>query len=257
MSNEHTSIHEFDYNLIAEYFSFLKRQGPGSPEITQKALSFIDNLHDNSNIVDLGCGTGGQTVVLAQHAPGTITGMDLFPKFIDMFNETASKLNLQNRVKGVVGSMEDLPFKEEEFDLIWSEGAIYNVGFERGLKEWYKFLKSGGYIAVSEACWFTKERPQEIDQFWNTEYPEIDTIPNKLAQLQKAGYVPVASFILPETCWIDEFYAPQPEAQKRFLDKYKGNKMAEEFIENQRHEEQLYHKYKAYYGYAFFIGKKW
>ncbi len=256
MSKDTKSIHEFDIDLICEYFAGVERQGPGSPEVTIKALGFVDNLADESRIADIGCGTGGQTMVLAQHAPGMITGIDLFPTFIDLFNSNAVRLNLQDRVEGVVGSMDNLSFQDEELDLIWSEGAIYNIGFERGLNEWRKFLKTGGYIAVSEASWFTEKRPAEIDEFWQDAYPGIDTIPNKVDQMQKAAYIPVASFILPENCWTEHFYAPQVPAQEAFLKKHTGNKTAEEFIANQRHETQLYYKYKEYYGYVFYIGKK-
>lgn len=256
MSNENKSIHDFDFNLICEYFASIERQGPGSPEITLKALGFIDNLTEKSRIADLGCGTGGQTMTLAQNAPGQITGLDLFPYFIDLFNRNARQLNLQDKVKGVVGSMDDLPFQKEELDLIWSEGAIYNIGFERGLNEWKPFLKKGGYIAVSEASWFTDERPAEINDFWIEAYPEIDTIPNKVGQMQKAGYIPVATFVLPENCWTEHFYALQAEAQEKFLKKYAGNKTAEKLIFYQRHETELYYKYKDFYGYVFYIGKK-
>lgn len=256
MSNENKSIHEFDFQLICEYFANIERQGPGSPETTIKALSFIDNLTEHSHIADIGCGTGGQTKILAQHTPGHITGLDLFPDFINIFNRNAKELNLQKRVEGIIGSMDNLPFKEEELDLIWSEGAIYNIGFQKGLNEWRKYLKTDGYIAVSEVSWFTDERPNEINDFWMDAYPEIDTVPNKILQMQKAGYIPVACFILPENCWTENFYAPQVEAQKDFLQKYAGNKAAEEFIANQRHETQLYYKYKEFYGYVFYIGKK-
>ena len=256
MSNENTSIHEFDFNLICEYFSSIERQGPGSPEVTLKALSFIDNLTPGSRIADLGCGSGGQTMVLAQHAPGQIIGLDLFPIFVDLFNENARRLNLQDRVTGIVGSMDSLPFQEEELDLIWSEGAIYNIGYKRGLEEWRKYLKPGGYLAVTEASWFTAKRPDEIERFWNDAYPEIDTIPNKVAQLQEAGYVPVASFILPESCWTEHFYVHQVKAQEIFLEKQAGNPAAEGLVANERQEAQLYAQYKEFYGYAFYIGRK-
>ena len=195
-------------------------------------------------------------MVLAQHAPGNITGVDIFPTFIDLFNRNAEKLDLQDRVKGIVESMDNLPFQDEELDLMWSEGAIYNIGFEQGLNEWRKFLKTGGYIAVSEGTWFTEERPAEIEEFWMDAYPEIDIISNKVAQMQKAGYIPVATFILPENCWTENYFAPKVDADKLFLEKNAGNKAAEEFIANQRREAQLYSKYKEYYGYAFYIGKK-
>jgi len=256
MSTENKTIHEFDFELICEYFSSIERQGPGSPEVTIKALSFIENLTSDSQIADIGCGTGGQTMVLACHTSGYIRGIDLFPTFIDLFNSNAKKLNLQDRVHGITGSMENLSFKKEELDLIWSEGAIYNIGFNRGLNEWNRFLKTGGYIAVSDASWFTIERPAEIEKFWQESYPEIVTISNKVAQMQNAGYTPIASFILPENCWTEHFYIPQVTAQKNFLTKHEGNETAEEFIANQRHEAELYNKYKEYYGYVFYVGKK-
>lgn len=256
MNDENRSIHDFEFQLICDYFSNLKRQGPGSPEVTLKALSFIDNLTAESRIADIGCGTGGQTMVVADHAPGHITGIDLFPIFIDLFNTNARNLNLQDRVKGMAGSMDDLPFQNEELDLIWSEGAIYNIGFDRGINEWRRFLKRGGFLAVSEASWFTRERPAEIDDFWTDAYPEIDTISNKVAQMEGAGYVPVATFVLPEHCWTDHFYAPQVSVQEEFLKKHAGNETAEAFIENQRYEAELYDRYKPYYGYVFYIGKK-
>jgi methylase of polypeptide subunit release factors len=91
MSGENTSIHAFERNLICEYFSNMERQGPGSPNVTIKALSFVESLTAESKIADIGCGTGGQTMVLANNAPGQITGVDLFPAFIDIFNARSSE----------------------------------------------------------------------------------------------------------------------------------------------------------------------
>ncbi|MDR2917908.1 MAG: methyltransferase domain-containing protein [Tannerella sp.] len=255
-SSLNRSIHEFDFSLICEYFSGVERQGPGSPEVTLKALSFIDYLSADSFIADIGCGTGGQTMVLAQHAPGHVTGVDLFPDFIHLFNRNAARLHLQDSVEGVVGSMDNLPFRKESLNLIWSEGAIYNIGFEKGINEWKQFLKKDGYLAVSEVSWFTDKRPAEINDYWIDAYPEIDTIPNKVAQMQKAGYIPVATFIIPETCWTEHFYIPQIPVQEAFLKKYAGNKTAEDLIAEQRREAQLYNTYKNYYGYVFYIGRK-
>lgn len=256
MSDETKSIHEFNFDLICEYFSAIERQGPGSPEMTLKALGFIDNLNAGSRIADLGCGTGGQTMTLAQNTSGSITGIDLFPAFIDLFNANARSLGLDDRVKGIAGSMDDIPFEEGELDLIWSEGAIYNIGFEKGLRYWHKFLKPGGFVAVTEASWFTEERPEEIETFWHDAYPAIDTIPRKLDVLQKAGYIPVACFILPENCWTEHYYKPQAKAREVFLEKHMGNAMAEELVENERREAVLYDRYREYYGYVFYIGRK-
>ena len=256
MNNENSSIYDFDLNLICDYFSLLQRQGPGSPEATVKALDFIKGLDEDSLIADLGCGSGGQTMTLAQHTPGKITGVDLFPKFIDIFNENARCLGLEKRVQGLVGDMGNPPFEPGSLDLVWSEGAIYNVGFENGIKLWKTFLKAGGYLALTEACWFSGERPAEIHDFWVDAYPEIDTIPVKMAQLQKAGYAVKACFVLPENCWTEHFFAPQKKTQPLFLSNYPSNEMAESLVKNMRREAELYDKYKEYYGYVFFIAQK-
>ncbi|MDD5766398.1 MAG: class I SAM-dependent methyltransferase [Candidatus Marinimicrobia bacterium] len=255
MSNEKQTIHDFDINIIYEYFSNTDRQGPGNTKETLKALSFIDGLTEKSKIADIGCGTGGQTMTLGQNTPCEIIGIDVWQDFINKFNQNSLKQNFQNRVKGIVGNMENLPFQEEELDLIWSEGSIYNIGFERGLKEWRKFLKIGGYIAITENTWFSEERPDEIQEFWQKAYPEIDTIPNKVAQMQKAGYLPIATYMLPETIWTD-YYTKQALNIDSFIKKHKGNKTVEEFVSSQRYEAELYNKYKAYYGYMFYIGKR-
>ncbi|MDR3273100.1 MAG: class I SAM-dependent methyltransferase [Flavobacteriaceae bacterium] len=234
----------------------MERQGPGSAEVTIKALDFIGNLSEKSRIADLGCGTGGQTMVLAQNAKGHITALDLFAGSIEKLNITAEKLGLQNRVKGIVGSMDNLPFQNAEFDLIWSEGAIANIGFEKGLNYWKGFLKKGGYIAVTYESWFTGERPAEIEKWWVDAVPEIGAIGHNISIMQKAGYVPVAAFTLSENCWIDNYFIPQKARQEEFLKKHTGDKTVEVFIEYMRHEAELYSKYKQYYGYVFYIGKK-
>ena len=195
-------------------------------------------------------------MVLAAHTPARITGIDLFPDFIDRFNAISRRHGVHDRVTGRVGSMDNLPFAEAELDLIWSEGAIYNIGFARGINDWRKFLKPGGFLAVSEASWFSRERPEEIDRYWRDAYPEIDLVSTKVGQMEQAGYVPVAAFVLPETCWTDHFYAPQAAAREQFLRRHAGSRAAAELVANERHETELYKKYKQFYGYAFYIGRK-
>ncbi|MDR0764243.1 MAG: hypothetical protein LBE65_01460 [Synergistaceae bacterium] len=74
--------------------------------------------------------------------------------------------------------------------------------------------------------------------------------------MQKTGYVPVAAFALPENCWIDTYFIPQKARQEEFLKKYAENTTVDAFIANLRLEADLYSKYKQYYGYVFYIGKK-
>jgi len=256
MENELSMI-----DLIIETHVGLERQGPGSPEMTVKALNFLDNLNEISRVADLGCGTGGQTMVLAQNITGNITGVDQIPDFINILNDNAKKLNLQERVNGIVGSMEDLSFPKEEFDLIWSEGAIDSIGLEKGFEKvltyWNAFLKENGHIAVTCPSWFTDECPAEIEKFWIDAGSGLDTIGNNISIMQKSGYSFVAAFTLPEKCWTDNYFNPRQVAEKSLLERYAGNKTVEAYIESSNYEVALYSKYKQYYGYVFYIGKKY
>lgn len=252
MSKEQLSM----MDLIIETHLDLDRQGPGSPEVTLKALSFIENLNDIAQVLDLGCGSGGQTMTLAQNISGKIIGVDQFSEFIDAFNENAKKYNCQDRVSGTVGSMESLPFSKGQFDLIWSEGAIDNIGFERGLSYWNGFLRKGGYVAVTCPSWFTTNHPSEVEKFWTDAGSRLDSIDYNISVMQRTGYIPVASFILPQSCWFQNYFAPREEAEKQLLKKYSGNKTLEAFMGSNQYEVELFSKYSEYYGYVFYIGKK-
>ena len=244
------------YDLIIETHIGLERQGPGSLEMVVKALSFIDGLSKDSRVADLGCGTGGQTMVLAQNIAGSITGVDICPDFINVFNANAEKLNFGERVHGIVGSIEKLAFQKEELDLIWSEGVIDSIGFEKGLTYWHDFLKKGGNIAVTCPSWLTDERPAEIEKFWIDAVQGLGTVAENIRAMQKAGYEFIASFVLPQKCWMENYFIPREAAEKTLLGKYAGNKTVEAYVKDDKYEVELYLKYKQYYGYVFYIGQK-
>ncbi len=243
--------------LLIDFHLDAERQGPGSDEDTLRALSFIDIYPEEFiKVADIGCGTGSQTLTLAQNINGSITAVDLFPDFLIKLNERAKNLKLENKISTLQKSMEELSFGNEEYDILWSEGAIYNIGFESGLKNWKPFLKIGGYIAVSEITWKTNFRPKEIEDYWNSEYPEIDTASKKIKILEENGFSPVGFFFLPEKSWIDNYYSPIERRFDSFLLKYNNSENAKAIVEGEKQEIALYKKYKDYLSYGFYIAKK-
>lgn len=254
--NNESSIHDFDFSLICEYFSSIKRQGPGSDDATRKALGMVGEISEEAVIADLGCGCGSQTVQLALNTKARVKALDLFPLFIEKTMEKCRAEGVGDRVEGVVGDMGNLPFEKESIDVIWSEGAIYNIGFEHGINLWHDYLKTGGWIAVSEASWLRDDHPEEITRFWTDAYPEIDYISNKVEQMRKAGYQDISTFVLPEECWTLNFYEPQKEAQRLFLQRHPDNSTAMDLVDNMRREAEMYSRYHDYYGYVFYIGRK-
>jgi len=131
-------------------------------------------------------------------------------------------MGLADKVTTLCCSMDNLPSGDEEYDVIWSEGAIYNIGFEKGVKDWKRFLKTGGMMVVSEITWLTTDRPSELQEYWQNEYPEIDTASSRIEIMENNGYSPVAYFVLPEHCWVDNYYRPMQDSFEAFL-KRNGN----------------------------------
>lgn len=243
-------------DLLVRTHAGLDRQGPGSTEATCKALEFLGDLGRIENAADLGCGTGSQTLLLASRLRGTVTGLDLFADFIDVLNESARRQGVSDRVKGVVGSMDDLPFEKESLDLIWSEGAIDNIGFEKGLAHWHGFLKDGGYVAVTCPSWLTHEHPDDVARFWSDAGSGLDTVDRTIEALQRCGFQFVAAFALPEACWTENYFTPREASLEELSKAYGADETVEEFVAENRREVELYARYKQHYGYVFYIGRK-
>lgn len=241
--------------LLLETHIGLDRQGPGSIETMKQALSFLEPLDRFEQIADLGCGTGGQTLQLANSLPGMITGLDMFPEFIHELNHKAKNNNLEHRLKGIVGKMECLPFEKHSLDLIWSEGAIDNIGFKEGLGHWHDYVKPGGFVAVTCPSWITKEHPKDVEQFWSDAGSHLDPVEKNIEIMQACGYEFTAAFTLPEYCWIDNYYLPREAAIQRLMKKYFESDTMKNYAELNRYEVELYNRYKKHYGYVFYIGR--
>ena len=246
-----------DIELLVDFHKDAMRQGPGSEIETKKALGLLNiQKNDNLKIADIGCGTGSQTITLAQNTYAQITAVDIFPEFLQKLDARAKELNLQARITTMEMSMENLNFAKNEFDLIWSEGAIYNIGFEKGLREWGQFVKPGGYLAVSEISWITDSRPKEIEQYWSNEYHDIGTISKKIRQIEETGYTPIAHFILPPYCWMDNYYKPMEKRFSKFLAKHDNSDSVVDIVETEKKEIAIYKKFKDYYSYGFYMAQK-
>lgn len=246
-----------EIELIVDFHKDAERQAPGSKRETLKALQFT-GLSENKNlkVADIGCGTGTPTIHLAQHTQAKIIGVDLFPEFLGKLEKKAAELGLQNRVSTLKASMDNLPFEEGQFDIIWSEGAIYNMGFKAGVRDWRRFIKQGGYLCVSELTWITDQRPKEIEEFWQREYSEIDKASNKIRFLEENGFTLAGYFYLKEDSWLKNYYDPMNARFTPFLDRHNHSEMAERLILEYRTEIEQYQIYKEFYSYGFFVARK-
>lgn len=241
--------------IFFEIHKDIPREGPGSNESTLKAFKMLEKLPKEVNILDIGCGPGMQTLELARNIQGTIVGVDMHEPFIEKLLQSAKKEGLEDIIKAQKGSMFELDYAEKSFDILWSEGAIFIIGFERGLREWKKYIKTEGYLVVSEISWIRKDIPDEPRNFWEEDYPSIKGIGDNIKIIEELGYEPVGHFILPQNGWWDYYYNPLIERIEKLREIYKGNKEANLAMDNTMKEIELYRKYADYYGYVFYIMK--
>lgn len=233
------------------------RQGPGSPEATDQALALAGLMGKQGlKVADIGCGTGTVSLQLAERLNADVTAVDFLPEFLAKLDEAAQTKGLKERIKTLAASMEDLPFEEGVFDAIWSEGAIYNMGFEAGIKAWRRFLKPGGVLAVSELSWLTAKRPDALDAHWNAAYPEVATASEKIAQLEANGYHLLGYFPLSDTCWRDHYYGPLQARFDAFLERQNHSEAAKAIVSAEEQEIRLYERYKAYVSYGFYVAER-
>jgi len=153
---------------------------------TRKAFRMLPQL-DYPQILDVGCGSGIPTIELARLGQGKVLGIDIDQPALDIFTRRIKDMGLTDRVQAVNCSMISMDFTDESYDIIWSEGSIYAIGFEKGLIEWKRFLKPGGFIVVHD---------------------EQGNVEQKLIHISNCGYELLGYFLLSKETWWTEYFAP-------------------------------------------------
>lgn len=215
----------------------------------------IVGLPSKPRILDIGCGPGIQTLELARLTDGRITAIDLMPQMIKRMNSVVNENGLENRVEVLQMDMNEMDFPQQEFDLVWSEGAVYIMGFRNGLEKVRPLVKEGGFVAVSEAVWLKPNPPEEVLGFWE-EYQEIAPVEEKLKVIEDLKYENLGHFILPPEAWTRDYYDHLERSADNLEKEWEGIPEAMEIIEEARVEVDIFKRFYDYYGYCFFVMKK-
>ncbi|MDO9086820.1 MAG: methyltransferase domain-containing protein [Anaerolineaceae bacterium] len=239
--------------LFFEIHKDLPREGPGDSDSTRRAFRKLAALPDEPAILDVGCGPGAQTMDLAALTDGIIYAVDTHQPFLDHLQQKVIDQGQTRRIKVLNQSMKDLNFSPASFDLIWSEGAIYIMGFEAGLRAWKHLLKPNGYIAVTELSWLKPDAPQEIQAYWNKEYPAMKTLEENLNIIHDCGFYLIDYFVLPDTSWTEEYYQPMQKRVTILREQYQRDPEKLAQLDEALEEYELFKQYSVWYGYVFYI----
>lgn len=243
----------------------LPRLGPGDEASTLKALNLLRSARPRRNdqttgrttrILDLGCGNGTQTIVLARHTDGSILAIDNHQPVLDELQRRAAAAGVSERIHVSLRDMRSLEKSDGPYDLIWSEGALFVMGFREGLAACHELLAPGGGLAVSELAWLRPDPPAECRQFFATVYPALADIETNLGVIRACGYEILGHFPQPESAWWEPFYHPLEARLRSLRARRAGEAEKLSLIEQIQKEIDIYRQYSAFYGNVFFVMRR-
>ncbi|MDI9371370.1 MAG: class I SAM-dependent methyltransferase [Synergistaceae bacterium] len=242
--------------LFFDLFESLPRQGPGNRESAARALAMCGELPPAPRILDLGCGVGGQTLHLSAMTSGLITAVDSHAPSLKRLRAVVESRGLEDRIKVMEADMSSLDLPPWSFDLVWSEGALYNIGIENALNLCRRLLRPGGALAFTDAVWLTDNPPKKIRDSFEADYPEMGRAADLLAAIVRCGFEVLGHFTLPDEAWWDDFYTPMEEKIGEMRRKYAGDEEALSVLSDLAREPEMHRLYSSCYAYEFFVARK-
>lgn len=229
----------------------LERQGPGDEDFSRRILEGLQGLPAKPRIADLGCGTGTASLMLAEYFQSSVLAVDLASAFLAELRVEARLRGLDHLITVIEADMGHLDWPDASIELLWSEGAAYNLGFAQALQIWRRLLVDGGKAVVSEMSWFAEDIPQPVLTFWNAAYPTMGHERDDIAHAERAGFKVLATHRLPSALWWSSYYGPL----MRRLDEIRAvaDPVMQAVIKETETEMDLFRQFSDLYGYTFYI----
>lgn len=241
------------WEIFFEVYENIPRQGPGNRACAARALSLCKHLPPAPAILDLGCGAGHQTHYLTELTSGSIVAIDSHAPFIERLKATIAARGLSRRVRALVGDMAEPNQPSESFDLIWSEGALYNIGIARALQICHRLLRFGGYLVFTDAVWCKENPPAEVQASFDSDYPAMGWAANVEAAIAEGGFEQIGRFTLPDEAWWDDFYTPMQDCIAALRSRYINDTEALGILDQIAQEPEMHRRHSDYYAYECFV----
>jgi cyclopropane fatty-acyl-phospholipid synthase-like methyltransferase len=237
---------------ISLLFGGMEKLGPGDDVETLAVLAMLPSRPFHT-VVDAGCGTGRQTIALAKALGVPIEALDSHEPFLADLARRADALGVAHLVRTHHMDMKDIPRAFRGIDLLWSEGAAYNIGFADALRTWAPAMETGGFAAVSELSWLVDpaRAPGAAREFFQTAYPDMRTVEQNVSAVERAGFELLATHVLPRRSWVDGYYdVLEPRATSLLTH---PDAAVREFAEDTIREIDVFRGNEHSYGYVFYV----
>lgn len=238
------------YNPIDMLFGGMEKLGPGGNVHTLHVLGLLPT-QEFDVIVDAGCGAGRQTLALARQLGTPIHAVDLYEPFLNELVRRAKEAGIAHLIQARCMDMKDIPGTFRDIDLLWSEGAAYNIGFANALTTWASAMRPRGFAVVSELSWLREQAPDPIRAFFLSGYPEMRSLHENIATCKSTGYEVLGTYTLPKDAWVNGYYDVLAPRAKALLD-HPDTSVRDFAVETVKEIEVFEHSEESY-GYVFYI----
>lgn len=241
-------------DAIIQLFSGVNRLAPGSPEITEKAFRIASAGRSIASIYEPGCGNGAATLLLAELSTAHITAIDTCQEFLDWLTQRIDQVGCSDRVALLNRDMTESWPETAQFDLIWCEGSVYNMGLDQALCGWKNLLSSGGRVAISDLVWTSRAPSPEIQDFWKADGVTLLHHEEAAARFAANGYRLLDSFVFPEQAW-QNYYGPLVEQLAPYLEPFSASNDMRALATAFQKEIRMRREFGGEYEYVFFIAE--
>ena len=237
-------------NPVDLLFADMDKLSPGDDSLSLYVLRSLTR-HRFELVVDAGCGAGRQTMVLASELGTPIQAVDSHQPFLNRLKQRAKEKGLAHLMQTHCMDMKDIPSIFPTIDLLWAEGAAYNIGFANALHTWAPSIEPNGFAVVTELCWLREKIPDPVKEFFKLEYPEMQSVPQNIAIAEEAGYKIFNIHTLPQEAWVDGYYDVLEPRAKSLVDH--SDVAVREFAVATLKEIETFKISEDSYGYIFYL----
>jgi SAM-dependent methyltransferase len=237
-------------NPVDLLFADMDKLSPGDDSTTLYVLRSLPQ-HRFEVVVDAGCGAGRQTLVLANELGTPIEAVDSYQPFLNRLKRRAEEKGLAHLVQTHCMDMKNIPRAFPTVDLLWAEGAAYNIGFANALTTWAKAIRPDAFAVVSELCWLREQSPDVVADFFRSGYPDMQSVPQNIAIAERAGYKIFDIYTLPKEAWMKDYYDVL-EPRAKFLANHSDVAVKDFAVETLK-EIETFKISEDSYGYVFYV----
>ena len=229
----------------------LERQGPGDSCFSEEIIKTLPELPPNPRIADIGCGAGAGALILARKYHARVKAVDFSSEFLEQLVQRSRQEGLEDSIEPIECDMGSLDWEQGTIDLLWSEGAAYNITFKGALKAWRPLMADNGIAVISEMNYFSDDVPETVTQYMKTAYPLINTESENVELINASGFEVLALRRLPSQAWWDNYYGPLRENITALKDT--SDNVMQAVINDTEEEMRFFKEHEKDYGYTFYI----